>query len=95
MPSTRSYVSKEHGRSDKKKRERESKQLIDACVLTDKPAPDLGPASDASASPAADGRLRQFVHRLASLDQQIRTMEAKIYICNEDVRQLVTGTMFP
>ncbi|ORY95755.1 Mysoin-binding motif of peroxisomes-domain-containing protein [Syncephalastrum racemosum] len=66
-------------------------QILDALdTELYKPAPDLGPASDASASPAADGRLRQFVHRLASLDQQIRTVEAKLYICNEDVRQLVT-----
>lgn len=38
-----------------------------------------------------DGRLKKFVHRLSSLEQQIRTMEAKIYLCNEDVRQLNSG----
>lgn len=35
-----------------------------------------------------DGRLRPFVHRLASLDQQMRTVEAKFYLCNDDIRQL-------
>ncbi|KAI8084263.1 Mysoin-binding motif of peroxisomes-domain-containing protein [Gilbertella persicaria] len=35
-----------------------------------------------------DSRLKKFVHRLSSLEQQLRTMEAKIYLCSEDVRQL-------
>ncbi|KAI9270099.1 Mysoin-binding motif of peroxisomes-domain-containing protein [Helicostylum pulchrum] len=35
-----------------------------------------------------DARLKKFVHRLSSLEQQLRTMEAKIYLCSEDVRQL-------
>ncbi|KAI9361847.1 Mysoin-binding motif of peroxisomes-domain-containing protein [Pilaira anomala] len=35
-----------------------------------------------------DDRLKKFVHRLSSLEQQLRTMEAKIYLCSEDVRQL-------
>ncbi|KAI7896529.1 Mysoin-binding motif of peroxisomes-domain-containing protein [Mucor mucedo] len=36
----------------------------------------------------SDTRLKKFVHRLSSLEQQLRTMEAKIYLCSEDVRQL-------
>lgn len=39
-----------------------------------------------------DTRLKKFVHKLSSLEQQLRTMEAKIYLCNEDVRQLNSGT---
>ncbi|KAI8364519.1 Mysoin-binding motif of peroxisomes-domain-containing protein [Choanephora cucurbitarum] len=39
-----------------------------------------------------DARLKKFVHRLSSLEQQLRTMEAKIYLCSEDVRQLNSGT---
>jgi dGTP triphosphohydrolase len=35
-----------------------------------------------------DVRLKKFVHKLSSLEQQLRTMEAKVYLCNEDVRQL-------
>ncbi|KAI8883598.1 hypothetical protein K501DRAFT_333274 [Backusella circina FSU 941] len=36
----------------------------------------------------SDARLQKFVHRLASLEQQTRTMEAKLYLCNEGVREL-------
>ncbi|CAO3689457.1 unnamed protein product [Rhizopus stolonifer] len=35
-----------------------------------------------------DSRLKLFVHRLSSLEQELRTIEAKVYLCNEDVRQL-------
>ncbi|KAI8979615.1 Mysoin-binding motif of peroxisomes-domain-containing protein [Mycotypha africana] len=35
-----------------------------------------------------DTRTKQFVHRLSSLEQHIRTMEAKLYLCNDNVRQL-------
>ncbi|KAI8638721.1 Mysoin-binding motif of peroxisomes-domain-containing protein [Parasitella parasitica] len=35
-----------------------------------------------------DTRLKKFVHQLSSLEQQLRTMEAKIYLCNEDVQHL-------
>lgn len=31
------------------------------------------------------------MHQLSSLEQQLRTMEAKIYLCSEDVRQLNSG----
>ncbi|KAI8378547.1 Mysoin-binding motif of peroxisomes-domain-containing protein [Blakeslea trispora] len=40
-----------------------------------------------------DTRLKKFVHRLSSLEQQLRTMEAKIYLCSEDVRQLNAAPM--
>lgn len=42
-----------------------------------------------------DGRLRPFVHRLASLDQQMRTVEAKFYLCNDDIRQLTQQGKIP
>ncbi|KAK4520478.1 Malate dehydrogenase, cytoplasmic [Mucor velutinosus] len=35
-----------------------------------------------------DTRLKKFVHQLSSLEQQLRTMEAKIYLCSEDVQHL-------
>ncbi|KAI9480815.1 MAG: Mysoin-binding motif of peroxisomes-domain-containing protein [Benjaminiella poitrasii] len=35
-----------------------------------------------------DDRLKKFVHKLSCLEQQLRTMEAKVYLCNENVRQL-------
>ncbi|KAL7312244.1 hypothetical protein PS15m_008031 [Mucor circinelloides] len=35
-----------------------------------------------------DARLKKFVHQLSSLEQQLRTMEAKIYLCSEDVQHL-------
>ncbi|KAG0182272.1 hypothetical protein DFQ28_007233 [Apophysomyces sp. BC1034] len=48
-----------------------------------KPAP-----ANLSTPAVEDIRLRSFVHRLASLDQQLRTMGAKVYLCNDDIRQL-------
>lgn len=41
-----------------------------------------------------DTRLKKFVHQLSSLEQQLRTMEAKIYLCSEDVQHLNSGTIF-
>ncbi|KAI8993461.1 Mysoin-binding motif of peroxisomes-domain-containing protein [Pilobolus umbonatus] len=41
-----------------------------------------------SSTKISDERLKKFVHRLSSIEQQLRTMEAKIYLCSEDVRQL-------
>lgn len=35
-----------------------------------------------------DSRLKLFIHRLSSLEQELRTLEAKVYLCNESVRQL-------
>ncbi|KAI9318231.1 Mysoin-binding motif of peroxisomes-domain-containing protein [Dichotomocladium elegans] len=56
------------------------------------------PASDDRKQPLqsdhivlSDSRLRPFVQRLASLDQQIRTMEAKFYLCNDDVRKFASS----
>ncbi|KAI8143223.1 Mysoin-binding motif of peroxisomes-domain-containing protein [Fennellomyces sp. T-0311] len=53
--------------------------------LVDTPGPLNGPTS------VMDGRLRPFLHRLSSLDQQMRTLEAKFYLCNDDIRQLTSG----
>ncbi|KAI7904984.1 Mysoin-binding motif of peroxisomes-domain-containing protein [Cokeromyces recurvatus] len=39
-----------------------------------------------------DKRLKKFVHKLSSLEQQLRTLEAKIYLCNEHVRQFNSET---
>ncbi|KAI8374130.1 Mysoin-binding motif of peroxisomes-domain-containing protein [Radiomyces spectabilis] len=46
------------------------------------------PETSSSKASSTDSRLRPFIHRLAIFEQQLRTMEAKIYLCNDDVRQL-------
>ncbi|CAO3632851.1 unnamed protein product [Cunninghamella blakesleeana] len=33
-----------------------------------------------------DTHFRQFVHRLSSLEQQLRTMEARLYLCHDELR---------
>ncbi|KAG1293097.1 hypothetical protein G6F66_006390 [Rhizopus arrhizus] len=43
---------------------------------------------DSKTNKFQDSRLKLFVHRLSSLEQELRTIEAKIYLCNEGVRQL-------
>ncbi|RCH97899.1 hypothetical protein CU097_011623 [Rhizopus azygosporus] len=43
---------------------------------------------DAKTSKIMDSRLKLFIHRLSSLEQELRTLEAKVYLCNESVRQL-------
>ncbi|CAO3673458.1 unnamed protein product [Rhizopus stolonifer] len=43
---------------------------------------------DNSTRKIQDSHLKLFVHRLASLEQELRTLEAKIYLCNECVHQL-------
>ncbi|OAD77636.1 hypothetical protein PHYBLDRAFT_179942 [Phycomyces blakesleeanus NRRL 1555(-)] len=69
----------------------ESKEALDneLCKPTATPETD---APSMPASPVADGRLRQFIHRLSSLDQQIRTFEAKIYLCHDDIRHISAGS---
>ncbi|KAL0090766.1 Mysoin-binding motif of peroxisomes-domain-containing protein [Phycomyces blakesleeanus] len=69
----------------------ESKEALDneLCKPTATPETD---APSMPASPVADGRLRQFIHRLSSLDQQIRTFEAKIYLCHDDIRHIRSAT---
>lgn len=42
----------------------------------------------ASASPQ-DKRMQPFVHRLALLEQHVRGVQAKLYICNEDIKDIV------
>ncbi|KAI9488274.1 Mysoin-binding motif of peroxisomes-domain-containing protein [Zychaea mexicana] len=49
------------------------------------------PASLSANGSVTDGRLKPFLHRLASLDQQMRTLEAKFYLCNDDIRQLTSA----
>ncbi|KAI9030716.1 Mysoin-binding motif of peroxisomes-domain-containing protein [Phycomyces nitens] len=68
----------------------ESKEALDSelCKTTSTPETD----TPMPASPVADGRLRQFIHRLSSLDQQIRTFEAKIYLCHDDIRHISAGS---
>ncbi|KAF7732903.1 hypothetical protein EC973_000179 [Apophysomyces ossiformis] len=46
------------------------------------------PVNRLSTPAVEDIRLRNFVHQLASLDQQLRTIGAKVYLCNDDIRQL-------
>ncbi|CEI98725.1 hypothetical protein RMCBS344292_12826 [Rhizopus microsporus] len=43
---------------------------------------------DEKTSKIMDSRLKLFIHRLSSLEQELRTLEAKVYLCNESVRQL-------
>ncbi|KAG2218957.1 hypothetical protein INT45_004649 [Circinella minor] len=50
------------------------------------------PQSSSFGSSATDNRLKPFLHRLSSLDQQMRTLEAKFYLCNDDIRQLTSAT---
>ncbi|KAF9213471.1 hypothetical protein BGZ59_005315 [Podila verticillata] len=42
-----------------------------------------------SDNPAQDKQLQPFVHRLALLEQHVRGVQAKLYICNEDIRETV------
>ncbi|CAO3576811.1 unnamed protein product [Absidia cylindrospora] len=42
-------------------------------------------ASDASLSTPTD--TRQFIHRLSTLDQHLRTMEARVYLCNDELQK--------
>lgn len=58
-------------------------------LYTDKPINEFD-KKDLS-SKISDTRLKKFVHKLSCLEQQLRTMEAKIYLCSEDVRQLNSG----
>ncbi|ORX62073.1 hypothetical protein DM01DRAFT_1331539 [Hesseltinella vesiculosa] len=48
------------------------------------PMPDTSKDTPLSSS---DPSTRQFVHRLSSLDQQLRTMGARIYLCNDEFRK--------
>ncbi|KAF9578002.1 hypothetical protein BGW38_006450 [Lunasporangiospora selenospora] len=48
--------------------------------------PRIDPQSNDSAQ---DKRVQPFVHRLASLEQHIRGVQAKIYICNEDIKEAI------
>lgn len=32
-------------------------------------------------------KLRIYLHRLASVEQRVRSIQAKLYICNEDIRK--------
>lgn len=32
-------------------------------------------------------KLRGYLHRLASIEQHVRGVQAKLYICNEDARK--------
>ncbi|KAI8071716.1 Mysoin-binding motif of peroxisomes-domain-containing protein [Gongronella butleri] len=48
------------------------------------PATDIGAQASGSDPPT-----RQFVHRLAILEQQLRTMGARIYLCNDECRRRV------
>ena len=38
-------------------------------------------------SKTQDSGLKSFIHRLSLLTQELKTIEAKIYLCNENVRQ--------
>lgn len=49
---------------------------------------------DSSTRKIQDSHLKLFVHRLASLEQELRTLEAKIYLCNECVHQLSPEASF-
>ncbi|KAI9273034.1 Mysoin-binding motif of peroxisomes-domain-containing protein [Phascolomyces articulosus] len=53
--------------------------------------PAIESPAPSSLSSVTDTRLKPFLHRLASLDQQMRTLEAKFYLCNDDIRQLTAG----
>ena len=52
----------------------------------DKPVNDFEKRNDTEK--ISDARLKKFVHQLSSLEQQLRTTEAKIYLCSEDVKSL-------
>ena len=64
-------------------------------LRTDKPALEssVSPSSSFGTS-VTDSRLKPFLHRLSSLDQQMRTLEAKFYLCNDDIRHLTSGIYF-
>ncbi|KAI8082837.1 Mysoin-binding motif of peroxisomes-domain-containing protein [Halteromyces radiatus] len=38
-------------------------------------------------SSSTNAHARQFIHRLSSLEQQLRTMEARIYLCNDELEK--------
>lgn len=59
-----------------------------AAADTDAISRSLSPNSSTSVS---DSRLKLFLQKLASLDQQLRTLEAKVYLCNQDIRQVASG----
>lgn len=42
-------------------------------------------SSDASLSTNTD--TRKFIHRLSTLDQHLRTMEARVYLCNDELQK--------
>ncbi|ORZ11885.1 Mysoin-binding motif of peroxisomes-domain-containing protein [Absidia repens] len=46
---------------------------------------DMDNASDSSLSTNTD--TRQFIHRLSTLDQHLRTMEARVYLCNDELQK--------
>ncbi|KAI8599482.1 Mysoin-binding motif of peroxisomes-domain-containing protein [Dissophora ornata] len=44
---------------------------------------------DSNVNSAQDKQIRPFVHRIALLEQHIRGVQAKLFICNEDIRETV------
>lgn len=42
-----------------------------------------------SGASSQDKRIQPFVHRLALLEQHVRGVQAKLYICNEDIKDVV------
>ncbi|KAF9106558.1 hypothetical protein BGX27_009113 [Mortierella sp. AM989] len=42
-----------------------------------------------SESSAQDKQLQPFVHRIALLEQHVRGVQAKLFICNEDIRETI------
>ncbi|KAG0056386.1 hypothetical protein BGZ83_005302 [Gryganskiella cystojenkinii] len=65
----------------------ELNKVLDAELYT-LPRIDTQGDNRTGASPQ-DKRMQPFVHRLALLEQHVRGVQAKLYICNEDIKDVV------
>ncbi|KAG0090080.1 hypothetical protein BGZ92_003719 [Podila epicladia] len=64
----------------------ELNKALDAELYT---LPRIDTRKTTSDNPTQDKQLQPFVHRLALLEQHVRGVQAKLYICNEDIRETI------
>ncbi|KAF8931751.1 hypothetical protein BGZ58_007423 [Dissophora ornata] len=64
----------------------ELSKVLDSELYT---LPRIDIQDDSNVNSAQDKQIRPFVHRIALLEQHIRGVQAKLFICNEDIRETV------
>ncbi|KAG0207613.1 hypothetical protein BGX28_001204 [Mortierella sp. GBA30] len=64
----------------------ELSKVLDAELYT---LPRIDTQGSSGGNPTQDTQLQPFVHRLALLEQHVRGVQAKLFICNEDIKEAI------